>query len=126
MMFNLQDFIATHIVKRKPKYLVYILRALPNFFWPLKLIIQKKTLKKVGQNFKFGPNCLFLDHRLIEIGNNVFIGDYSIINTIVPVLIGDNVMFGPEVMLIAGDHNFSIVGKTIKESKEGGKNFKLL
>jgi len=110
----------------KPKYLQLLLRSLPNFLWPVKKLIIKKSLCKAGNNFRFGPNSVFSDHSLIKIGDNVFVGDYSVINTVVPVTIGNNVMFGPEVMIIGGDHNFSVVGKNMRDVKTGGVNLPIV
>lgn len=109
-----------------PRSLIWFLRSMPNFLWPLKWLIIKNSLNRVGKNFRFGPNSIFSDHRLIEIGNNVFFSDGTIINTQVPVYIGDNVMFGPEVMLIGGDHNFKVAGKLMNQVKEGGVNMPII
>lgn len=109
-----------------PRLLIWILRTLPNFLWPLKWLIMNKSLKATGKNFRFGPNSIFSDHRLIEIGNNVFFSDGTIINTQVPVYIGDNVMFGPEVLLIGGDHNFKVSGKLMNQVKSGGINLPII
>jgi len=105
-----------------PNKFNWILRALPNFLWPLKVMLIKKSLKKIGYRFRVGPKCQLFDHRLIEIGNNVFIGDGSIITTVVPVKIGNNVMFGPEVMLIGGDHKTTVIGQPMSLVKELGLN----
>jgi acetyltransferase-like isoleucine patch superfamily enzyme len=105
-----------------PKYLSYITRSLPNFLWPFKWVIVKNSLKKTGTNFKFGYNSEFSDHRLIEVGNNVFMGLGTVINTTVPVNIGDNVMFGSRVTIMGGDHNFGVVGESMRFVKEGGRN----
>lgn len=99
-----------------------IMRFLPNFLWPLKIILNKKVLKFVGKNVKFGPNVVFYNFPEIEIGDNVFIGDGSTLGGNVPIKIGNNVMFGPEVMIRGGDHNFSVVGKPMREVKSGGVN----
>jgi len=105
-----------------PTKLSWILRAIPNFLWPVKFYLTRYSLKKVGANFRFGSNCVFADHRIIEIGSNVFMGDKSIINTIVPVTIGNDVMFGPEVMIMGGDHNMGEVGKPMRYVHSGGTN----
>jgi acetyltransferase-like isoleucine patch superfamily enzyme len=110
----------------KPQLLTWITRALPNFLWPVKWLLLKKSLKEVGRNFHFGPNSVFSDHRLIEIGNNVFFGDGIVINSQVPVKIGNGVMFGPEVMIIGGDHNFRVVGMTMNQVKVGGVNLPII
>lgn len=109
-----------------PKTLRFILRALPNFMWPLRWFILKTSLKKVGKNFRFGYNSEFVDHRLIEIGNDVFMGLDTTINTTVPVQIQDNVMFGKRVTIMGGDHNISQVGTPMRFVKTGGKNVPII
>lgn len=110
----------------KPQMLIWILRSIPNFAWPLKWFIIKNSLKKCGKKFRFSPNSVFSDHRLIEIGDNVFFGERTIINTGILVKIGNNVMFGPDVMIIAGDHNVSEIGIQMRYIKSGGKNLPVI
>jgi len=110
----------------KSKYLSYFLRSLPNFLWPLRWFIIKKSLGIVGKNFKFGYNSEFYDPKLIEVGNNVFMGLNTVINTQVPVKIGNNVMFGRSVMIMGGDHNMSEVGIQMRFVKSGGKNIPIV
>lgn len=110
------------MINTSPKIINYITRVLPNILWPLKWYIIKKSLRKVGANFKFGYNSEFSDHRLIEIGNNVFMGLNTVINSNVLVKIGDNVMFGRNVTIMGGDHNSNVVGIPMRFVKSGGKN----
>lgn len=110
------------MIKLNPKYLNYLIRSIPNSLWPIRWLIIKKSLKKIGVNFKFGYNSEFSDHRLIEIGNNVFMGQNTVINTNVPVIIGDNVMFGRSVTIIAGDHKINEIGIPMRYVKTGGEN----
>lgn len=110
------------MINISPTKLSWILRAIPNFLWPLKFYLTKYSLKKTGKNFRFGSNCIFSDHRNIEIGDNVFIADNSVIAGIIPIKIGNNVMFGPEVMILGGDHNMSVVGKPMRYVHTGGRN----
>jgi acetyltransferase-like isoleucine patch superfamily enzyme len=110
------------LINISPTKLSWILRAIPNFLWPLKFYLIKFSLKKTGKNFRFGSNCTFSDHRNIEVGDNVFIADNSVIAGIIPIKIGNNVMFGPEVMIMGGDHNMSVVGKPMRYVHTGGRN----
>lgn len=110
------------MLKIKPVYLQRFLRTLPNIMWPIKHYIIIKSLKYSGHSFRFGHDSNFSDHRLIEIGNNVFMGQRTTISTDVPIRIGNNVMFGPEVMLIGGDHNFEKPGELMRYVKTGGIN----
>lgn len=103
-----------------------LLRTLPNFLWPLKVILLKTSIKKHGKNFRLGPNVTIYNFKEFRVGDNVFIGDKTSIIGIVPVTIGDNVMFGPEVMIRGGDHNYSVVGVPIAEVKSGGINLPIV
>jgi acetyltransferase-like isoleucine patch superfamily enzyme len=114
------------VLNVSPNKLSYITRSLPNFLWVLKWYIMRASLKKAGKNFKFGYNSEFADHRLIEVGDNVFMGQHTIINTTVPVKIGNNVMFGPQVTIMGGDHNINYVGKPMRFVKAGGKNIPIV
>lgn len=108
----------------KLKY--WMLRALPNFMWPIKYLIVKHSLKSVGRHFRFGQDSVFNDAKLISIGDNVFMGIRTVINTTVDVSIGNNVMFGPEVMIMGGDHNISKVGLPMRTVKTGGVNLPIV
>ncbi len=114
------------MINISPKKLNWILRAIPNFLWPAKVFMIKSSLKTSGKRLRLGPRCQLSDHRLIETGNNVFIGDGSIIITVVNVKIGNNVMFGPEVMIIPGDHNFTQIGKPMALVEAGGSNIPVI
>ena len=110
------------MLKIKPKYLQRLLRSTPNVLWLLKYYVIKKSIKSVGYNFRFSPDSVFDDHRIIEIGDNVFMGQRTTISTNVPLKIGHNVMFGPEVMIMGGDHNFKKPGEIMRNVKSGGTN----
>ena len=53
-------------------------------------------------------------------------GNRSTINSSVLVTIGNNVMFGPEVMIIGGDHNFEVPGILMRNVKTGGTNLPIV
>ena len=114
------------MININPKLLNRLLRTFPNFLWPLKWFIIKKSLKKVGDNFKFGHNTEFFDPRLIEVGNDVILRQNVIINTVVPLKIGNCVMIGPSVIIMGGDHNVTEVGIPMRFVKSGGKNIPIL
>ncbi len=98
-----------------------LLRLFPNFLWPIKVLVLK-SLVTHGKKFQLGPNVILYNYREITVGDKVFLGDGTTIGGKVAVNIGNNVMFGPEVMIRGGDHNFSVVGKPMAEVKTGGVN----
>lgn len=104
------------------KLYIYIHRSIPNFLWPLRKVITKLFLKEYGKSVKIGPNVFILNPQLVTIGNHVFIGDHSNLSGNIEIKIGDNVMFGPEVMIRGGDHNISQIGQPMRFVKSGGIN----
>jgi len=82
-----------------------------NYYYYFKRRSIVKRLKAVGTNFSFDPWSSILTPQLIEIGDNVFIGEMAHISA--EVRIGNNVMFGPRPMLLGGDHYFGVKGKSV-------------
>lgn len=72
-----------------------------------------------GSGFTFGRGTVFWAPNRITIGDNSYIGKYCTIQA--DAEIGNNVLIANNVGLIGRyDHDFSIVGKTIKESPKIG------
>lgn len=67
-------------------------------------------LKSVGSNFIFCKNSDFITSDIIEIGDNIFIGQGAYISA--AVKIGNNVMFGPFPTILGGNHYFGVRGKS--------------
>lgn len=64
-----------------------------------------------GRNFSFDPAGVY-SFESISVGDNVNLGYRPIlIAARSKILIGDNVMFGPEVTIRGGNHRIDIVGK---------------
>jgi acetyltransferase-like isoleucine patch superfamily enzyme len=79
----------------------------------------KARLGACGDNVTFAPDTIFLSPETIYIGNDVSLGNgghFSAINTY--IRIGDKVMFAPQVGIIAGDHNTSVLGVYMKDVQE--------
>lgn len=78
------------------------------------LILLKKNIS-IGKNTSFGRGTVFYAPNKTTIGENVYIGKYCSLET--DIDIGDNVLIGNNVGLIGKyDHDFSCIGKTIKNS----------
>ncbi len=103
-----------------------LISALPNALWLIKRVLIKKSVKSVGADVRFGPNTFFAHPENVIIGNNVFLSDGAVISTIENLKIGDHVMFGPQVMIMGGDHNISEVGRPMIEVKHGGVNLPIV
>jgi acetyltransferase-like isoleucine patch superfamily enzyme len=73
------------------------------------------SFKKHGKNITIGRKCHFNGIGHISLGNRVTLGYESVfLCTIAHVIIGDDVMFGPRVTIITGDHRTDIIGRTMK------------
>ena len=71
--------------------------------------------KEHGQGFVFFPDDTFSYHT-ITVGNNVYIGPGACFSALKGIQIGDNVMFGPNVSIMGGDHNTELCGKPMIEN----------
>ena len=71
-----------------------------------------KRFKKVGNNFIFDPTSSIMTPELVEIGDNVFIGEKCHISA--EVKMGNNIMFGPRPIILGGDHHFAVKGRSVR------------
>jgi maltose O-acetyltransferase len=70
----------------------------------------RRAFSSIGKNVIFDPLGTYITPELTEIGDNVFIGERPHFSG--PVTIEDNVMFGPRVMLLSGNHKFGVRGES--------------
>ncbi|RZK27009.1 MAG: acyltransferase [Flavobacterium sp.] len=78
----------------------------------LKLLMYtlRPLFKKCGKNVTFTPTDRF-SFSTISLGDDVFIGPGANFSAIKSIEIGNKVMFGPNVTIMGGDHNTSVVGE---------------
>lgn len=82
------------------------------------VVLSRPRFSKCGRNVRFSPFDSF-DHARIEIGDDVFIGSGAVFHaTLSRITIGNKVMFGPQVMILGGDHNSSEIGRFMFDVKE--------
>ena len=80
-----------------------------------RLIARCNRNVKLGKNTTFGRGTVFYAPNRITVGNNVYIGKYCSLET--DLEIGNNVLIGSNVGLVGKyDHDYSQVGKSIKDS----------
>lgn len=80
--------------------------------YQLSKIVQKGTGCHIN-----GPG--YFSYGQIELGKGVHIGiGCTLMAAESRIIIKDNVLFGPHIFLIGGDHRFDIVGRTIKSIHE--------
>jgi len=89
--------------------------------------IIKASFGKCGKHFACSRGCSFAGIKNIEVGNHVSFGnDCRIMTTLAKVKISDNVMFGPHVTVLSGNHRINYVGKCMTDvhdcDKEGSED----
>lgn len=73
--------------------------------------------KRGDRCFINGPG--YFSYKNIELGNGVYIGlNSTLMASHSKIIIKDNVVFGPHVFIIGGDHRFDLVGVPIKDIHE--------
>ena len=73
--------------------------------------IIKKSFHKCGTHVRIQRKCVFEGVENISIGNYVSLGDGAyILTTRAKVTIDDYVMFGPDVMIVTGNHRTDLCG----------------
>lgn len=78
-------------------------------------------LKRHGDNVNIGHGS-DITWQNVSVGHNVYLGpNTTIISTRAEVIMHDNIMFGPGVTIITGDHRFDLVGRTMISIKESEK-----
>ena len=75
----------------------------------------RQNILNCGKNVSLPRNLRIYGYN-IEIGNNVQIGEGTLLMcTGAPIILGDNVMFGPQVSVITGNHRIDYIGKLLNE-----------
>lgn len=83
----------------------------------LRRWILKNLAKKVGKNVNLDKNVWIVNWNEIVIGDNSGLGMDSRIGS---VIIGDNVLMGPECVILTRNHNFSDLNKPINKQDYQG------
>jgi acetyltransferase-like isoleucine patch superfamily enzyme len=84
----------------------------------LKMILIRPAFSKHGRHFIFDPNANY-SYENIEVGDDVSIGAGAVLlASESKIVIGDKVMFGPNVTVVGGNHNTSIVGRFMYDIQE--------
>lgn len=81
----------------------------------------KKELLSCGNQVSIGKGTS-ISPRSVSIGNNTTLGiDTLILSTRANVYIGDDVMFGPRVTIVTGNHRTDLIGRTMKSVTDDEK-----
>lgn len=81
-------------------------------------LLVKKYFASCGKNVHFSPLNSDFSYKTISIGNDVYIGPYAIFFAEKGLTIGNKVIFGPRVTIMAGNHNFKVIGSYIFDNHE--------
>lgn len=85
----------------------------------IKMLIIRPAFGRYGKNFYPNPDTDYTWHRNIEVGDDVSIGGDGIFMCAKSkIIIGNKVMFGPRVTIVAGNHNTSLVGRFMTDVLE--------
>lgn len=82
----------------------------------LMCVTTRVRFKSCGRDVIFDPLSSTFSFKNISIGRKVFIGGYAYFrSTHSQIQIGDNVLFGPGVYILGGNHIFDVPGKLMTE-----------
>lgn len=85
---------------------------------PAKVGLCNKSCK----NNRFGANAKVSGWKNIILGSNVSIGNNStILTTRAKVIFGDNIMTGPSIKIVTGNHRIDVVGKFMTDITDKDK-----
>lgn len=92
-----------------------------SFFNRKKRKLLRQSIAACGDNVRI-PHDIKLHGHKLHIGNNVYLGEDSLFMCAnAPITIGNNVIFGPRVTMISGDHCIDIKGKYMIDVQENEK-----
>lgn len=84
-----------------------------------KILYPIPKFRKIGKNFHIGREYIINTPKMIEIGDNVNIGPRAILYAIYKkIIFGNNVVLGPNVTIVNGDHNIKKIGIPIINNLE--------
>jgi len=88
----------------------------------IMMLIYKCRFASCGKSVWFDPKDQFT-YENISLGNCVFIAPGAVFSCPkTNITIGNKVMFGPNVMIMGGDHNYRVIGQYMYDVKEDGVN----
>lgn len=86
------------------------------------MVFYRSQFKRCGKNVIFFPRSSFFFYKNISVGNKVSIGGgATFLCSESSITIGDKVMFGPNVSVVAGNHSTHIIGKLMADYKISDK-----
>ena len=84
----------------------------------MQMLCMRPLFARYGKNFRFDPQGSY-SFSNIFVGDNVNLGYQPILMAALSkIIIGNHVMLGPQVMIIGGRHNTSVVGSFMTDVHE--------
>ncbi len=84
--------------------------------------LARRCFGSCGRDFSLGANCRFAGMENIYIGDNTSFGSNTqIMTTRARVIIGNDVMFGPNVFIVSGNHRTDVAGRPMKSIRDEEK-----
>lgn len=81
------------------------------------MYLYRPQFASYGRRFRFDPSGVYTYHT-ISVGDDVSLGYRPILLAAESkIRMGNKIMFGPEVVILAGDHNTSVVGQFMCDVK---------
>ena len=100
-------------------------KGIPKMNSSFKIAIKKKSTLKIGRNFRSRNNVSFRIYNkgIVSIGENCFFNDGCSINCQNKIKIGNNVIFGQNVLIFDHDHDYkNDINKFITKKVKIGNN----
>jgi acetyltransferase-like isoleucine patch superfamily enzyme len=98
------------------------MKLLMKAFWLVPKVLRRVLMLASRSLFGAHGRNLYFDPFGLYIYPNIFVGDDvslgwkpTMFAVQSKIIIGNKVMFGPEVMIMAGNHNWSVVGKYMRD-----------
>ncbi len=87
----------------------------------LQMLMYRPLFASYGRNFRFDPGGDY-SYRTIHVGNDVHLGRRPTLQAVhSKILIGNKVIFGPEVAIHGGNHTSTLLGRYIHDVREKEK-----
>ena len=109
-------------MKKKEVVINVLLNLMPNFLYFFKRRLILSLLNNHGKNVRGMRFVTIVGYERIEIGNNFFASKGMDLSATKGIIIGDDITFGPNVMLIGGNHKTNVPGLKMNQLHSGDKH----